>query len=161
MTDDLMTEVVRLRQRVVELEAAQSKSRWRQVIRLAVIAAMGMAVVTVPVMAADKNGRYQGWGYGADSGGTFAPILATRFSDLNSSERTKARAYVDWLGGYLTAANIYRPDTYSVSAGGDLAGLKAWIATYGKNYPTENLQDASVALVNFLHPKRTKTAPAD
>lgn len=59
-------------------------------------------------MAADEQGRFAGHGWAA--GRCDALVSA-----VNSEESVDRPLFVGWIAGYLTAANVYQPDTFDIA----------------------------------------------
>lgn len=60
--------------------------------------------------------------------------------------------YKDWLGGYLTAANIYKSRTIDI----DIAGAAAWLRNYCQDHPLEDVATGASKLDSELDRKAIK-----
>jgi hypothetical protein len=64
-----------------------------------------------------------------------------------------------WLDGYLTAYDMFTPDTFDIAAGKDIETLDVWLENYCKQHPYNLFNKAVESLTFELYPTRQKTAP--
>lgn len=157
---DQSAEIERLRS---ELKAIRKSLWWRNWLGAAVATVVSLAAVSAPVSAKSKRGLYTVYGEGLVSGGGFSSLIRLALGNQVDSweDALAAKSYGAWVNGYLSAANCHLPDTLNLRASTDAKGVMAWIAKYGENHPTENLCEATQALVFHLYPRRGRAEPAD
>ena len=70
----------------------------------------------------DVNGTFMSLGLGPDSCG--------KFMEAKRSNNNAAVAYLAWVSGYLTGANVIAPNTYNILGTTDMDGAMLWIENY-------------------------------
>ena len=93
-----------------------------------------------PARAMDANALYLSVGMGLDSCAEAMP------------RGTLTPYHVSWLGGAITAANMFLPHTYSITATVEVA--ERWITDYCRVNPHQSLDKAFRALVIAALPTR-------
>ncbi|WP_158269998.1 peptidoglycan-binding domain-containing protein [Litoreibacter ponti] len=68
--------------------------------------------------------------------------------------------YAEWLSGFLTAANMYEPDTFDLTGWQTKHYFTSQVLQTCQNRPEAALSDVAVAYVGFLREQRLKT-PSD
>lgn len=63
-----------------------------------------------------------------------------------------------WVAGYITAYNLWTPDTWDILGTSDLDSAMLWLETYCKANPLESLGMGMHYLINELRPKRHRSA---
>lgn len=64
-----------------------------------------------------------------------------------------------WLDGFLTAYDMYNPDTFDIAYGKDIETLDAWLENYCAKHPDNLFDDAAESLIFQIYPDRAKTRP--
>ena len=106
---------------------------------------------STPSLAADLLFHYSIMGAGTQSCGKY-------LEDRDGGTRGSLR-YMNWLGGYFTAYNLYEPNTYDISGDHDLPALMAWLDKYCREHPLDTFNGAVQALAVELYPARQKSSP--
>lgn len=105
-------------------------------------------VTLTEVYASDKSGKYEVLGQGMQSCGAYV--------QSRKGDHLKEVSFMVWVAGFLTAYNMYTPDTYDVTANVDLDGLMGWLENYCGANPLKNFSSAVDSLVSELRPKRRR-----
>ncbi len=100
--------------------------------------------------AADQNDKYLIKGYGAKSCGSY--IQHRKEPNLEAD-------ILFWVGGYITAYNVLKAETYSIMGSTDIDGVMGWLDNYCRANPLERFSTAIYLLTIKLYPKRQKEAP--
>ena len=66
-----------------------------------------------------------------------------------------------WLDGFLTAYDLYKPDTVDIAYGKDLEYLDGWLDKYCKFHPKDFFHEAVQMLTLELYDTRAKTKPTN
>jgi hypothetical protein len=64
-----------------------------------------------------------------------------------------------WLDGFLTAYDMYVPDTFDIAYGKDIDALDDWLENYCAKRPDNFFNDAVESLIFEIYPDRAKTKP--
>ena len=64
-----------------------------------------------------------------------------------------------WLDGFLTAYDMYTPDTFDIGYGEDLNSLDGWLENYCAKHPDDFFNNAVESLIFEIFPDRAKTKP--
>ena len=64
-----------------------------------------------------------------------------------------------WLDGFLTAYDMYTPNTFDIAFGKDLESLDGWLENYCAKHPDNFFDDAVESLIFELYADRAKTKP--
>ena len=64
-----------------------------------------------------------------------------------------------WLDGFLTAYDMYTPDTYDIGYGKDIESMDIWLENYCAKHPDSFFNNAVESLIFELYPDRAKTKP--
>lgn len=99
-----------------------------------------------PGSAADAQNKYKMRGIGAF---TCAKYLEERRTDLKGSSR-----FADWLTGYLTAYNLYQPQTFDIAPNHDANGLLTYLDLYCSRNQKMLIGQAAQAFVKAVYEKR-------
>lgn len=99
--------------------------------------------------AADKMGRYLVIGHGAE------PCRHWVAERKKVSDR--AQELESWIMGFVTATNVWRPDTGDVTGGLDGPALFEWTDNYCKAHPNERLAEAARNLIFGLYELHRRT----
>jgi len=67
--------------------------------------------------------------------------------------------YDQWLDGFLTAYDMYTPDTFDIAYGKDLDSLNGWLENYCAKHPDHFFNDAVESLTFELFTSRAITKP--
>jgi len=65
-----------------------------------------------------------------------------------------------WLDGFLTAYDMYVPDTYDIAYGKNIESLDDWLENYCAKRPDNFFNDAVESLIFEIYPDRAKTKPS-
>ena len=84
-------------------------------------------------------------------------VTATKFA--KQGHYNPINQFNQWLDGFLTAYDMYTPDTFDIAYGKDLATLDGIIENYCAKHPDHLLDDAAQSLIFELIPDRAKTRP--
>lgn len=79
--------------------------------------------------------------------------------DAMRGNHVRANSYIDWLGGYITAFNHFKPDTYNILGNSDKESVMQWLENYCKQNLLETFSEATDALMVELYPKRIRQKP--
>lgn len=112
----------------------------------AVLAAALLSLSVQPGSAADAQNKYKLRGIGAF---TCAKYLEERQTDLKGTTR-----YADWLTGYLTAYNLYQPQTFDIAPNHDANGLLTFLDLYCSKNQKQLIGQAAQAFVKAVYQKR-------
>jgi hypothetical protein len=96
--------------------------------------------------AVDLGSGHTLMGFGNNSCGTWT----------DERRRNVSAGAHSWVLGFLTAYNLYEHDAGNVSKGTDAKGLFAWIDNYCRDNPLENLETATVRLIEYLTRSRNQ-----
>ena len=111
--------------------------------------------------------------WAASESGYFRPYFMT-IKDFNFSTCKNFKAAMDsanqghfglqnqynqWLDGFLTAYNMYTPDTFDIVNGKDLDSIDAWLVKYCIDHPDQRFNNAVERLIFELYPNRAKEKP--
>jgi hypothetical protein len=107
-----------------------------------IIAVMLTCMVT-PALGADASGNYSVLGHGTKSCGWWT---TTR----NNGDLQSLDAAI-WVGGFITAYNLFTPGVYDITEGTDFEGRNAWIDNYCATNPLDSIADAAAGLMAFLN----------
>ncbi|HAT36798.1 MAG TPA: hypothetical protein DCS82_13870 [Rhodospirillaceae bacterium] len=108
--------------------------------RLLIIFALGAFVGSAS--AADKQGRYLVVGDGAEG--------CSLWTDERKKSSPRSRALESWLLGYITATNVWRPDTADVAGGLEAPALFEWTDNYCQEHPKSRIAEAARNLIYGL-----------
>ena len=64
-----------------------------------------------------------------------------------------------WLDGFLTAYDMYTPDTYDIGYGKDIETMDIWLENYCAKHPDSFFNNAVESLIFELYPNRAQTKP--
>ena len=64
-----------------------------------------------------------------------------------------------WLDGFLTAYDMYTPDTFDIGYGEDLNSLDGWLENYCAKHPDDFFNTAVESLIFELYPNRATARP--
>jgi hypothetical protein len=120
------------------------------------------AVLLLPIVgwASDQDGYFRPYfmtnkdaDYATCQGFVTATDLARQghYSSLNQ--------FNQWLDGFLTAYDMYTPDTFDIAFGKDLESLDAMLEKYCRQHPKTFFNKAAESLTFDLYTTRAKTAP--
>lgn len=112
----------------------------------AVLATALLSLSCQPGSAADAQNKYKMRGLGAF---TCAKYLEERRTDLKGTSR-----YADWLTGYLTAYNLYQPQTFDIAPNHDANGLLTFLDLYCSKNQKQLIGQAAQAFVKAVYSKR-------
>lgn len=110
-----------------------------------------MLCLASPVFGADANGAYLS--QGVSSCGQYIDLRKGR----NNTEQSLFLAARLWVGGWITAYNMLKPDTYDIRGTADLDSVMLWLENYCKANPLENLATAMVYFAHEQYPNRKRT----
>jgi len=117
------------------------------------------------VHAVDRNNRYFAYGLGQRSCDDYIKFREKRLEALEQQHEryTKDELYeiVDrivehWIGGFLTAHNLYLSDTYDVAGSSNMNDLKVRLEKSCRGNPKRRFVEAMVSVVHELNPQRVK-----
>ena len=108
------------------------------------------ALLCAPLCAwsADQDGKHSVQGL----------IPCGKFVQERDAAGPQSTATLAWVAGYISAYNLWAPDTYNILGNGDLLGAIRWLEDYCRAHPKRDLPSAMSALVAELHPRRHKSA---
>lgn len=98
------------------------------------------------LQAADRDGHYVVKGAGTASCADYADAYDDKAGDF--------LLYLGWLGGYLTAVNEYRAETYDIAAWESVGLLAEYLDGHCERHPDQQLSNAARQLVKGLAPDR-------
>ena len=116
----------------------------REMLTVAVVAIL----LSAPVEAADKFGRYKTMGLGK--------VSCTEFLQHEKENRWLAKLMTSWSLGYLTAVNQIQEGTINIIGLTDEDGVSEWINKYCREHRYSNYSDALTALITEFYPFRIK-----
>ena len=106
-------------------------------------------LLTVPTYAADKQGKFATWGKGSKS-----------CHHYNTARNTdEEQRFKDYLMGYLTAYNVYVPETYRISGSLDLGGIMDWLDEYCESKPMVSFEQSLADFAVEHFDKRMRRPP--
>ena len=109
-----------------------------------------LLVIPTQSYGSDNNFLYGTQGLGKFSCGKYA----------QSKKDTSLRLdYYNWMGGYITAYNIIKSETFQIMGDIDLDGLMVWLDNFCQTNPLKSFAVAVEKLMGELYPKRQKEAP--
>ena len=111
--------------------------------RFVAISACVLVGAAPPANATDSGGLYRVFGVGGNSCGKY---IDARRHDNDSH-------YLAWLGGYASAANHEIHGVKDILDGTDISGAMLWLENWCQSHPTEQFDDAVIALVRDRLPK--------
>jgi hypothetical protein len=129
------------------------------------IVAIALAAASTPLYAIDSNNRYFAYGLGQRSCEDYIRFREKRLEVLEQQHEryTKDELYeiVDrivehWIGGFLTAHNLYVSDTYDVAGNSNMNELKARLEKTCRGNPKRRFVEAMISVVHELNPHRVK-----
>ena len=98
-------------------------------------------------------------GLGRDADGLYAVVGIGNHACGQFVEARRQRrdvAYVDWLGGYVTAVNAVSDETFNIMGHTEFAGLMVWIEQYCSQHTLHPFARAvNVLMADGLFNKRT------
>jgi len=115
--------------------------------KLIMVLVLVLLVMPTGSYGMDSNNRYVIRGMGGHSCAEYNQTWR------NPSSRSP---FWNWVGGYVTAYNRWRSNTYDIMTNRDLDSLRGWLDNYCKENPHKSFADAVGALMSELHPKRLK-----
>ena len=121
------------------------------------------AALLLPIgcRAADQDGYFRpyfmlnnSFNYATCEGFVTARDLAKKgqFAAINQ--------FNQWLDGFLTAYDMYTPDTFDIAYGKDLETLDKRLETYCAKHPDNLFNKAVENLIFEIYPDRAKTKPS-
>ncbi len=111
--------------------------------------------------AYDKNQRFKAYNPGLEPCSEIDAMLDRRMKGYTVQQQADYEQIVRyWLAGFGTAWNYFMPDTYDIQGEYTTQQIWDWIENYCEKNPDKKLVDATVILVQALHPKRTQEEPA-
>lgn len=110
------------------------------------LAAVLLFLSVEPASAADSQSKYKLRGLGAF---TCSKYLDDRRTDLKGTSR-----YADWLTGYLTAYNLYQPQTFDIAPNHDANGLLTFLDLYCSKNQKQLIGQAAQAFVKAVYSRR-------
>ncbi len=115
--------------------------------KLIMVLVLVLLVMPTGSYGMDSNNRYVIRGMGGHSCAEYNQTWR------NPSSRSP---FWNWVGGYVTAYNRWRSNTYDIMSKRDIDSLRGWLDNYCKENPHKSFEDAVGALMSELHPKRLK-----
>lgn len=100
--------------------------------------------------ASDTNGRYWIYGVGRQ--------ICTTYLEARKNGGIAEISYKNWVGGYLTATNRVKDDTYNIIGSSDFEGAMAWLDSYCRKNPRNTITMAVANMVAVLYPQRRRTS---
>jgi hypothetical protein len=112
------------------------------------ILAVSLACAPLCAWSADKDGKHSVQGQ----------IPCGKFVEERAAGGAQATATLAWVAGYISAYNLWAPDTYNILGNSHLPDAMRWLEAYCKANPQRDLPTAMSALVAELHPRRHRSA---
>ena len=85
----------------------------------------------------------------------------TAASQAREGRNYALNQFNQWLDGYLTAYDMFTPDTFDIGYGKNLDELDAYLESYCKEHPDIFFNKAVESLTFDLYTTRAQTAPKD
>jgi len=125
-------------------------------LRLETLFGRWWTVILVVVLAVMMAGSAEGGIYLTLSNKECPQYLEIRKKDLYTPERASVEF---WINGFLTAAHLYRDDTYSLLGGSRVDAAYLWLENWCRNHPFKSMSQGMEAFVTERHPHRLKVKP--
>jgi len=111
--------------------------------------------------AYDKNHRFKAYNPGLEPCSEIDAMIDRRMKGYTTQQQADYEQIVRyWLAGFGTAWNYIMRDTYDILGKYTDQQLWDWLENYCEKNPDKKLVDATVILVQALHPNRTREEPA-
>lgn len=112
------------------------------------------AALLLPIscLAADKDASYR---HLAMDGLSACNSFVAAMEECRKGNCAKHNLFLQWLGGFESAYNLYTADTYDITAGRDVDMQFVWLEDYFRKNPSANFDDAVLHNLIELYP----TAP--
>ena len=111
--------------------------------------------------AYDKNHRFKAYNPGLEPCSEIDAMLDRRMKGYTTEQQADYEQIVRyWLAGFGTAWNYIMLDTYDIQGKYTDQQIWDWLENYCEKNPDKKLVDATIILVQALHPNRTRKEPA-
>lgn len=115
-------------------------------------------LIPIGSLAADRDASYR---HLAMDGLSSCKSFVAAMEECRKGNCAKHNLFLQWLGGFESAYNLYTADTYDITAGRDVDAQFVWLEDYCRKHSTNNFDDAVLHIVKELYPTRTKAAPKE
>ena len=118
--------------------------------------ALFAVVVPFATRAADPQGRFLEINVAGEAS---CETYVTARDEGRRGGHLRENIYLGWVSGFLTAYNIFRPETYNIAGTTDTPSLMLRLEIYCKANPRDSFLDAVAWTLTKLYPNRAKQAP--